>query len=153
MSSESSPSGDRPLLRETDSLTGLLYLYVAEHDREALAQILECTQRPFTACARKLCISFHLPEDYDEIIYQRATIKMTQSAKQFDFARPFVPWFHAIVKRIAIDIYRNEKKHRGTRSLSLLTARKRAIEVARTLMSQPHRSATIRSPALKPMTS
>lgn len=46
---------------------------------------------------------------------QQTFLNAWQAAARFDLERPVGPWLYAIARRVAVDVYRRERRHRADR--------------------------------------
>ena len=45
-------------------------------------------------------------------------VKAWSAADRYDPTRPFGPWIYSIARRVAVDAYRRERRHRGHGTLN-----------------------------------
>jgi len=64
--------------------------------------------RPATAVARQILCDRTLAED----AVQEAFLRLIRGRDQYDPAKPFAPWFYAIVRHVSVDLARRRVRYR-----------------------------------------
>ena len=64
--------------------------------------------RPATAVARQILSDRTLAED----AVQEAFLRLIRSRDRYDPAKPFAPWFYAIVRNVSVDLLRRRARYR-----------------------------------------
>ena len=91
----------------------LLQRFVAG-DPDAIRVVYDEFNRPVFSLALHALGDRGLAEE----AMQDTFVKAWSAAARYDPERPFGPWIYSIARRVAVDVYRRERRHRGHGTLS-----------------------------------
>jgi len=86
----------------------LMARVAARLDPAALDALVDRYMRPALAVAARFLPDAALAED----AVQEALLRLVRKRSTYDAARPFAPWFYAIVRHAAMDLARRRLRHR-----------------------------------------
>ena len=85
----------------------------AEGDPRAVRDLYATFKRPIFTVALSALGDRSLAEE----AVQQTFLQAWRAAKNFDHSREPGPWLYAIARRVAVDIYRRERRHQGRQVL------------------------------------
>ena len=86
----------------------------AAGDSDAIRVVYDAYSRPVFSLALHALGDRGLAEE----AMQDTFVKAWKAAERYDAERPFGPWIYSIARRVAVDVYRRERRHRGHGTLS-----------------------------------
>lgn len=83
-------------------------------DPDAIRIVYDKYSRPVFSLALRALGDRRLAEE----ALQDTFIRAWKAADRYDLERPFGPWLYSIARRVAVDAYRRERRHRGHGTLN-----------------------------------